>query len=86
MAEAVRQHKERTGVVLSRKMQKTAVVEVTRLVRHSLYRKVVKQRKKYMVHDAQEKAKTGDFVRIVETKPISKTKRWKLVEVIRPAA
>ncbi len=80
---ADRKHKERIGVVLSNQMQQTAVVEVTRLVQHPIYRKVVKQRKKYSVHDEKKIAKVGDKVRIVETRPISKTKRWKLVEVIR---
>lgn len=80
---AERKHKERIGVVLSSNMQQTAVVEVTRLVQHPIYRKVVKQRKKYPVHDGKKIAKVGDKVRIVETRPISKTKRWKLIEVVK---
>ena len=80
---AERRRKERVGIVLSSNMQQTAVVEVTRLVQHPVYRKVVKQRKAYPVHDEKKTAKVGDKVRIVETKPISKTKRWKLVEVIK---
>lgn len=74
--------KERVGIVLSNKMQKTAIVQVTRLVQHPIYRKVVKQRKRYAVHDEKQAAKIGDSVRIRETKPISKTKRWQLVEVL----
>ena len=75
-------HKERVGVVLSNKMQQTVVVQVTRLVQHMVYRKVVKQRKKYVVHDEKQMAKIGDSVRIRETRPISKTKRWELMEVL----
>ena len=82
---AERQHKERVGVVLSNKMQKTAIVQVTRLVQHPVYRKVVKQRKKYPVHDEKHVAKVGDTVRIRETQPISKTKHWRLVEVLSQA-
>ena len=74
--------KERVGIVLSTNMQKTAVVQVTRLVQHSLFKKVIKQRKKYAVHDAKKSAKAGDTVRIRETKPLSKTKHWRLVEIL----
>ncbi len=83
---AERESKERVGIILSNKMNKTAVVEVTRLVQHRIYRKVVKQRKNYLVHDELGSAQVGDQVRIVETKPISKNKRWKLAEVIRKRA
>ena len=74
--------KERVGIVLSTNMQKTAVVQVTRLVQHSLFKKVIKQRKKYAVHDEKKSAKAGDTVRIRETKPLSKTKHWRLVEIL----
>ncbi|OGW80128.1 MAG: 30S ribosomal protein S17 [Omnitrophica bacterium RIFCSPLOWO2_12_FULL_44_17] len=77
-----RHHKERVGVVKSNKMKKTLIVEVTRLVQHSMYKKVVKQRKKYSVHDEKGVAKLGDKVKIREVKPLSKTKRWALVEVL----
>lgn len=74
--------RERQGVVISDKMNKTIVVEITRLVPHPLYNRVVKRKTKAAAHDEENKAKLGDVVRIVETHPISKTKRWKLVEVI----
>jgi small subunit ribosomal protein S17 len=73
----------REGVVLSNKMQKTIVVEVTRLMRHPEFGKVIRDRKKYSAHDEKNEAKIGDKVRIVETRPLSKTKRWKLVEVLK---
>ena len=74
--------RERQGVVVSDKMNKTIVVEITRLVPHPLYNRVVKRKTKAAAHDEENKAKLGDVVRIVETSPISKTKRWKLVEVV----
>ena len=72
----------REGVVLSDKMQKTIVVEVTRLVPHPKFRKVVRRKVKYAVHDEKNEAKTGDKVRIVETRPLSKSKHWRLVKVL----
>ena len=71
------------GVVVSNKMQKTIVVMVERMVEHSLYKKRVKVRKKYKVHDEKELAKVGDRVRFIETRPLSKEKRWRLLEVLR---
>ena len=72
----------REGVVLSNKMQKTVVVEVTRLVEHPKFKKVIRRKMKYAVHDEKNEAKPGDKVRITETRPLSKTKRWKLVTVL----
>ena len=69
------------GVVLSDKMDKTVVVQVTRLKRHSLYRKVVQQRRKFMAHDEENACKVGDRVRIVESRPLSRHKHW-VVEAI----
>jgi small subunit ribosomal protein S17 len=63
-------------------MEKTLVVEIARIFPHPLYRKVVRETKKVYVHDPGRKAHTGDRVRIVETRPVSKTKRWKLIEVL----
>jgi small subunit ribosomal protein S17 len=63
-------------------MQKTIVVKVTRLVKHPLYTKVVRHSKKFYAHDETGEARTGDTVRIVETRPLSKTKRWRLAEVV----
>jgi len=74
--------RELQGVVVSDKMTKTIVVEITRLVPHPLYNRVVKRKTRAAAHDEEGKAKMGDVVRIVETSPISKTKRWKLVEVV----
>ena len=80
--DSLRHHKELVGVVLSNKMEKTAVVNVTRLVQHAVYKKVVRRKKRYVAHDPKKIAKIGDRVRIREAKPISKTKRWQVVEVL----
>ena len=85
MAESYRHHKEQVGIVMSNKMEKTAVVQVTRLVQHPVYKKVIRRRKKYMVHD-EKKTKVGDKVRIVETRPISKNKCWRVAEVLTGAS
>lgn len=77
--------KERVGVVSSNKMDKTIVVTVDRLARHKRYKKVIKISKKYYAHDENNVAKVGDEVRIAETKPTSKLKRWRLVEVQKVA-
>ncbi len=74
--------KERTGVVVSASMQKTIVVRVERKTRHPLYGKEMRQSKKFYAHDEEGKAKVGDRVTIVETRPMSKLKRWRLVEVL----
>ncbi len=73
---------ELTGVVTSAKMQKTIVVKVTRLVQHGLYTRVLRVTKKFYAHDEQGEARLGDTVRIVETRPLSKLKRWRLAEVV----
>ena len=72
----------REGIVLSNKMQKTLIVEVTRLVEHPRFKKVIRSKVKYAVHDEKNEAKMGDKVRIIETRPLSKTKRWRLVKVL----
>ncbi len=77
--------KVRTGVVTSDRQTKTIVVEVMRRSPHPLYMKVVKSRKKYYAHDEKEEAGIGDTVRIMESRPYSKLKRWRLVEVVRKA-
>lgn len=80
----VRGHrKERKGFVLKDKVNKTIVVGVERTFRHRVYGKVVKRIKKYHVHDEKNEAKVGDLVRIAETRPVSKLKRWRLVEILR---
>ena len=77
---------EKVGQVVSTKMQKTIVVEVSRRVPHPLYKRIIGKRKKFYAHDEEGSAKTGDVVRIVECRPLSKLTRWKLAEVIRRAA
>lgn len=72
----------RTGIVTSSKMQKTIVVRIDRVTRHSIYKKVMRRSTKVKVHDEKNIAKAGDMVKIVLTRPISKDKRWKLVEVV----
>jgi small subunit ribosomal protein S17 len=76
------QRKILVGHVTSDKMDKTIVVRVERLKRHPLYGKVVRRHNKYKVHDAQNSAKIGDKVKIVEARPMSKEKRWALVEIL----
>src|SRR4051812_7291374 len=77
---------QKIGQVVSTKMAKTIVVEVSRRVPHPLYKRIVAKRKKFYAHDAEGNAKLGDVVRIVECRPLSKLKRWALAEVIRRAA
>ena len=77
---------EKVGQVVSTKMAKTIVVEVSRRVPHPLYKRIVAKRKKFYAHDEEGRAKMGDVVRIVECRPLSKLKHWKLAEVIRRAA
>src|SRR3954469_435407 len=77
---------EKIGEVVSTKMQKTIVVEVGRRVPHPLYKRIISKRKKFYAHDEQGTAKLGDVVRIVECRPLSHLKRWRLEEVIRRAA
>ena len=74
--------REREGVVLSDKMQKTIIVKVVRLTEHPQFKKVIRRNVKYAVHDEKNEAKAGDKVRIVETRPLSKNKRWRLVQVL----
>jgi small subunit ribosomal protein S17 len=76
---------EKVGEVVSTKMQKTIVVEVSRRVPHPLYKRIIGKRKKFYAHDEEATAKLGDIVRIVESRPLSKLKRWRLAEVVRRA-
>ena len=73
------------GTVVSNRMNKTIVISVARRTVHRLYKKYVNKSKQVKVHDEQERANIGDRVRVVESRPISKTKRWRLVEVIERA-
>lgn len=77
--------KTRVGVVSSNKMDKTITVVVERRLRHPIYGKYVKKTKKFVAHDEQNTCNEGDTVRIMETRPMSKTKRWRLVEIIEKA-
>ena len=77
--------KSRTGLVVSDKMEKTVVVAIERRVPHPVYGKMVTRTKRLKAHDEENSAKVGDTVRIVETRPLSKDKRWRLVEIIERA-
>ena len=77
--------KTRVGVVVSDKMDKTIVVAVRDNVRHPLYNKIVKKTYKLKAHDEKNDAKIGDTVRVMETRPLSKDKRWRLVEIVEKA-
>ena len=70
------------GVVIGKKMKKTVTVLVERQVRHPLYKKIIKRKKRFLVHDEYEKCKVGDFVKIIETRPMSKRKRWRILEIV----
>ncbi len=75
--------KTRVGTVVSNKMSKTAVVETITRVPHPKFRKIVKQSKRFYVHDEANMAQVGDLVRIMETRPLSRLKRWRLLEVLK---
>jgi small subunit ribosomal protein S17 len=76
---------EKVGEVVSAKMTKTIVVEVTRRVPHPIYKRIINKRSKFYAHDEEQRAKIGDTVRIIECRPMSKLKRWRLGEVLRKA-
>jgi small subunit ribosomal protein S17 len=77
--------KTRVGVVTSDKMEKTVVVSVETLIQHPLYKKRIKQTKRFKAHDEQNQCKSGDKVRIMETRPLSKDKHWRVVEIVEAA-
>jgi len=77
--------KTRVGTVVSDKMDKTVVVAVERVVTHPLYKRTLRRTKKYKAHDEDNSCRAGDVVRIMETRPLSKEKRWRVVEIIRRA-
>jgi small subunit ribosomal protein S17 len=77
--------KTRVGTVVSDKMDKTVVVSIERRVQHPVYGKMVRRTKRLKAHDERNDAKTGDTVRIMETRPLSKDKRWRLVEIVERA-
>ena len=87
MSEAVERNlrKTRTGLVVSDKMDKTVVVAIADNVQHPLYKKIVKRTVKLKVHDEQNECRVGDRVLIMETRPLSKDKRWRVVEIVEKA-
>ena len=76
---------EKVGEVVSARMHKTIVVQVTRRVQHPMYKRIVTKKKKFYAHDEENSAKPGDVVRIIECRPMSRLKRWRLGEVVRRA-
>jgi small subunit ribosomal protein S17 len=80
------QRQEKVGIVSSNKMQKTVVVTVIRQVSHPLYKRVVRYSKNFMAHDEKNQCQIGDTVRIVETRPLSARKRWRVLEVVAKGA
>ncbi|HWQ73253.1 MAG TPA: 30S ribosomal protein S17 [Desulfitobacteriaceae bacterium] len=79
------QRKLKSGKVVSDKMDKTIVVSVETTIRHPIYKRIIKQSKKYKAHDENNEAKIGDLVLIMETRPLSKDKRWRLIEITEKA-
>jgi small subunit ribosomal protein S17 len=77
--------KVRTGVVVSDAMDKTVLVKIDRQIRHPLYQKIVRRSSRFAAHDEANEARVGDTVRVVETRPLSKTKRWRVVEIVERA-
>ncbi|MBS1813021.1 MAG: 30S ribosomal protein S17 [Acidobacteria bacterium] len=86
VAQARGRRAEKIGIIASDKMQKTVVVRVDRLVKHPTYKRYVRRRSKFMAHNEIEGVSIGDQVRIVETRPLSAHKRWRVVEVLRKAS
>jgi len=84
-ASALGRRNEKIGIITSDKMQKTVVVRVDRLIKHPTYKRYVRRRSKFMAHNELEGVSIGDQVRIVETRPLSTRKRWRVVEVLRKA-
>ncbi len=79
------ERKEQSGTVISNKMQSTVVVRVERLFSHPRYKKYIRRRKNFYAHDEKNRCKIGDTVRIVETRPLSKTKRWRVAAILERA-
>ncbi len=84
-SEKRRQQKTRTGVVVSNKMDKTVVVEVTRKVKHRVYKKYIQRRNRFMAHDEANSCKIGDEVTIVESRPLSRNKNWRVRAIVKEA-
>ncbi len=84
--EGRRLNKVMTGVVVSDKMDKTVVVLVNRLIKHPVYKKYVRRRAKFMAHDEQNSARMGDTVEIIQSRPLSRLKRWRLTKIVERRA
>jgi len=84
--ETRRLNKVMTGVVVSDKMDKTVVVLVNRLIKHPVYKKYIRRRAKFMAHDEQNSARMGDTVEIIESRPLSRFKRWRLTRILERRA
>ncbi|MBN2009128.1 30S ribosomal protein S17 [candidate division KSB1 bacterium] len=85
MAEQTANKKTKIGVVVSEKMNKTRVIAVNRYLKHPLYNKFVKKTSKFMIHDEKNDSHEGDTIKVVETRPLSKNKRWRLIEIVERA-
>lgn len=87
MSEKIKRHKrkEKTGIIVSDKMNKTRIVQIISVAKHRKYSRSIIKKIKFKVHDEQNQAKLGDKVKIMETRPISKDKRWRLVQVLEKA-
>jgi small subunit ribosomal protein S17 len=85
IAEGFGPGKIRVGRVVSDKMQKTIIIEIQRSIQHPLYKKYIQRSKKLYVHDEKGQAHIGDLVKVVESRPLSKTKRWRLLEIVERA-
>ena len=85
MAEVRGNRKTRVGIVVSDKMDKTCVVEIRTRVKHPLYGKIMNRTKRFKVHDEENQCGVGDTIRVMETRPLSKDKHWRLVEIIEKA-
>src|SRR2546430_14084247 len=79
-------HQQKVGTVVSNKMNKTIVVAVESLKKHRIYKRTYKQTKRFHAHDEQNACQVGDLVRIEESRPLSKLKRWRLVEIVKPGS
>ncbi len=86
MEEGRRLNKVMTGVVVSDKMDKTVVVLVNRMIKHPVYKKYIRRRAKFMAHDEQNSARMGDTVEIIQSRPLSKFKRWRLTRIVERRA
>jgi small subunit ribosomal protein S17 len=85
VTEVERKQKVRVGTVVSDKMEKTAVVQIERLIKHPVYKRYIRRRKRFKVHDEENQCHAGDVISFMATRPLSKDKRWRLVDIIERA-